>query len=114
MANFNFVSTSARFAVAEYVFELEFENVPCTEREYEEWREERYLDIKSRYNAARLFDTECITSDEYWFMRDYEEEQWQNSDAYAKAVEWLADPANREHENYSDIHKDVYGFRPRW
>lgn len=27
---------------------------------------------------------------------------------------WLADPANWDSEIYSDIHKDVYGFRPRW
>jgi hypothetical protein len=28
--------------------------------------------------------------------------------------EWLADPANRDSEIYSDIYKDVYGVRPRW
>lgn len=27
---------------------------------------------------------------------------------------WLADPANRDSEIYSDIYKDVYGVRPRW
>lgn len=29
-------------------------------------------------------------------------------------LEWLADPANRNSEIYSDIYKDVYGVRPRW
>ena len=29
-------------------------------------------------------------------------------------LEWLADPANRDSEIYSDIYKDVYGVRPRW
>ena len=111
MAIFTFVSTSARFAVAEYEFELEFENVPCTEREYEEWREKRYLEIKERYTSPHW---PCITSEEFFFMYDYEEEQWRNSEAYAEAVEWLANPANRSDINYSDIYKDVYGHRPRW
>ena len=31
-----------------------------------------------------------------------------------KLRRWLADPANRYSEEYSDIFKDVYGFRPRW
>ena len=31
-----------------------------------------------------------------------------------KLRRWLADPANRHDECYSDIFKDVYGFRPRW
>lgn len=26
---------------------------------------------------------------------------------------WLADPANRDAEEYSDIYKEVHGFRPR-
>lgn len=30
------------------------------------------------------------------------------------ALAWLADPANRDHENYWDIFKEVYGIRPRW
>lgn len=29
-------------------------------------------------------------------------------------LEWLADPANKNSELYSDIYKDVYGVRPRW
>ena len=27
---------------------------------------------------------------------------------------WLADPANYNDINYSDIFKDTYGVRPRW
>lgn len=27
---------------------------------------------------------------------------------------WLADPSNMDNEEYSDIFKDVYGFRPRF
>lgn len=26
---------------------------------------------------------------------------------------WLADPANRDADEYSDIYKEVHGFRPR-
>ena len=29
-------------------------------------------------------------------------------------IAWLATPAARECPEYSDIFKDVYGFRPRW
>ena len=32
----------------------------------------------------------------------------------ARILAWLADPANRYSEKYSDIYKDVYGVRPRW
>lgn len=31
----------------------------------------------------------------------------------AELVEWLADPANADSPEYSDVFKDVYGFRPR-
>ena len=31
-----------------------------------------------------------------------------------KLRRWLADPANWNSECYSDVYKDVYGFRPRW
>lgn len=27
---------------------------------------------------------------------------------------WLRDPTNADSEEYSDIFKEVYGFRPRW
>ena len=32
----------------------------------------------------------------------------------AELLAWLADPANRQDPSYSDIFKDVHGFRPRW
>ena len=32
----------------------------------------------------------------------------------ARILAWLADPANRYSEEYSDIYKDVHGVRPRW
>lgn len=32
----------------------------------------------------------------------------------AALVEWLSDPENEDDEEYSDIYKDVYGFRPRY
>ena len=31
----------------------------------------------------------------------------------AALVEWLADPSNEDDIEYSDIFKDVYGYRPR-
>ena len=31
----------------------------------------------------------------------------------AELLAWLADPANRQDPLYSDIYKDVHGFRPR-
>lgn len=31
-----------------------------------------------------------------------------------KLLRWLADPANYSDPLYSDIYKDVHGFRPRW
>lgn len=32
----------------------------------------------------------------------------------AALEEWLTDPSNVDDEEYSDIYKDVYGFRPRY
>lgn len=32
----------------------------------------------------------------------------------SETVAWLADPANWDDPNFSDIYKDVYGFRPRY
>ena len=34
------------------------------------------------------------------------------AEALAELKAWLANPANQYSEEYSDIHKDVYGFRP--
>ena len=36
------------------------------------------------------------------------------AEVLAELTAWLADPANRHDECYSDIFKDVYGVRPRW
>ena len=36
------------------------------------------------------------------------------AEVLAELTAWLADPANRYSEEYSDIYKDVHGFRPRW
>lgn len=36
------------------------------------------------------------------------------AEVLAELKAWLADPANRYSEEYSDIYKDVHGFRPRW
>lgn len=36
------------------------------------------------------------------------------AEVLAELTAWLADPANRYSEEYSDIYKDVYGVRPRW
>lgn len=36
------------------------------------------------------------------------------AEVLAELTAWLADPANRYSEEYSDIFKDVYGVRPRW
>ena len=36
-----------------------------------------------------------------------EEKQWEKD-----AFEWLQDPENQKSENYSDIYKEYYGFRP--
>jgi hypothetical protein len=36
------------------------------------------------------------------------------AEVLAELTAWLADPANRYSEEYSDIYKDVHGVRPRW
>lgn len=36
------------------------------------------------------------------------------AEVLAELTAWLANPANRYSEEYSDIYKDVYGVRPRW
>lgn len=128
MLNITAATTSARFAVVEFIEECAqeregFEVVACAfveirERELEAERVARYEAIRAKYDALKAefgcnIPYELFSSDEYWFMRDYEEEQWRNSDAYAESVAWLHDPANYDSEIYSDVFKDVYGFRPR-
>ena len=43
------------------------------------------------------------------FQREAREAQREH-----ELIAWLATPAARECPEYSDIFKDVYGFRPRW
>ena len=43
------------------------------------------------------------------FLAEKREAEWLEN-----SLAWLADPANRYSEEYSDIYKDVYGVRPRW
>lgn len=128
MLNLTAATTSARSAVAEYMLECaqeseRFDVIACAfveihERELEAERAERYAEIKAKYDAARadrnVYEWDVLTSEEYWFMRDYEDEQWRNSDAYAKTLAWLDDPANWDDPEFSDIYKDVYGYRPRF
>lgn len=116
-------TTTARFAVAEYMEEIAqemegYEIVACAfieihERELAEQRAERYAEIKARYDAAP-YKWDVLTSEEYWFMRSYEEEQWRNSDEYAQTLAWLDNPANWDDPYFSDIYKDVHGVRPRF
>lgn len=116
-------TTSARFAVVEYLEECAqerdgFNVVACAfveivEHEAAAARAARYADIRAKYDAAP-HSCDTLTSEEYWFMRDYEEEQWRNSDDYARLLAWLEDPANWGDPEYSDIYKDVHGFRPRF
>lgn len=112
MQNVFAFSTSARFAVIEFIDELSNERVTSTQR-IPENRRERYQLIKAKYDADPMNAFYNLTSDEFWFMESYEDEQWRNSEDYQELLEWLADPANRSSENYSDIFKDVYGVRPR-
>lgn len=41
-----------------------------------------------------------------------DEWEWDNSKERRSLMEWLRNPANFDDVNYSDIYKDVYGFRP--
>lgn len=41
--------------------------------------------------------------------REAEEARW-----LEETIAWLDDPSNWQDESYSDIFKDVYGFRPRF
>ena len=119
--NITAATTSARFAVVEYLEECAQERerveiiacafVEINEREREAERAARYAAIKAKRNAEGI---NSLTYEEFSFMYDYEEEQWRNSEEYAKTVAWLHTPEAKEDINYSDIYKDVYGFRPRW
>lgn len=54
------------------------------------------------------------TIDAYLIEKADAEAERLEREAEMKLRRWLADPANRHDECYSDIYKDVYGFRPRW
>lgn len=57
-----------------------------------------------------LFDEMVIAPE----IEAVEEERMKEEELLNANLEWLADPANRNSEIYSDIYKDVYGVRPRW
>lgn len=57
-----------------------------------------------------LFD-EMVISPE---IEAAEAEKAKEEEILQQNLQWLADPANRNSEIYSDIYKDVYGVRPRW
>ena len=54
------------------------------------------------------------TIDAYLIEKADAEAERLDREVEMKLRRWLADPANRHDECYSDIYKDVYGFRPRW
>ena len=62
--------------------------------------------------ANRLLCTES-----YWQLHQIADSLFDLIDEVTGAVTslemWLADPANRDAEEYSDIYKEVHGFRPR-
>lgn len=58
---------------------------------------------ESVYEALK-YELELETSEEQKARMEWEREM----------ILWLATPEAKEDVNYSDIFKDVYGFRPRW
>lgn len=84
------------------------------------WRIERALGTLTEYCYYNNFDGGvsdedfAIVQKAYLGCGDAIEAAWRESDECAKLKAWLADPVNRDSECYSDIHKDVYGYRPRW
>lgn len=71
---------------------------------------------------AELLRDECraywFIEDALWEQKEREWQEWEESEEgqawRERTIAWLDDPANYGHENYSDIFKDVYGYRPRW
>ena len=53
-----------------------------------------------------------LTATQSTIDRVLEERRIAEAEAYV--LRWLADPENRNDPFYSDIYKDVHGFRPRW
>lgn len=83
------------------------------------WRIERALGTLTDYCYYNNYDGKVSDEDFdkirniYLGTADKIEHAWRESEACAELKKWLADPANRDSECYSDIHKDVYGYRPR-
>ena len=80
----------------------------------EDWmKEEADMQAIKEHELDRFWEKEY--SD--YLAEDYRYEQEfakRNPNWREKTEAWLADPANYDDENYSDIYKDLYGVRPRW
>ena len=83
------------------------------------WRIESALSALTNYCYHSKYDGK-VSNEEfdavksiYFDCSDAIEEAWRDSEDCARLKKWLADPANRNDINYSDIYKDVYGHRPR-
>lgn len=59
---------------------------------------------------AMMFDETVVAP----MIEAAEAEKAMEDEILLQNLAWLADPANRNSEIYSDIYKDVYGVRPRW
>ena len=68
---------------------------------------ERYFGSSSR--TRFLMEEKGMSLLDACRQAEAEERQWEEDTAA-----WLADPANRDSEIYSDVFKDLYGFRPRF
>lgn len=67
--------------------------------------------LGKRFMNSGLYDFE---SDDYWVgssLVDIANHE-RNAAIHEKNVAWLADPANYDAEEYSDVFKDTYGYRP--
>lgn len=87
----------ATIAVSARAIAREWEEEFAPEREY-------YTLAERKVRWDRRAEEE--RQEALWEARQAEWEEW--------ASAWLADPANRGSENYSDIYKEMYGVRPRW
>lgn len=89
---------------------------------------------KASDNLNKLYYSGVCEGDEwdvaeavYWAAQSIEEDAWWGSEECSAAIaeldklgEYISNPANRGNDDfrdavslYSDIHKDVYGYRPR-
>ena len=81
----------------------------------------------SARTIAREWEEEFAPEREYYTLAERkvrwdrrEEDERREAEWEAKQAEWdawawawLSDPANYDDESYSDIYKDLFGFRPR-